>query len=230
MKFLTNSLLFAASFIMLTYGIVTAEDLSGDWKKTLLTELKAHYEITTRNWLGKIQKPGTVLIVVQDGIQADKPNALMKPTIIQDGKITKSGGGDIIAGWGARSLKRGEKVYVYDIRVKDDYVLFLIATVTTIDVVEKGGTKATVQESAVSFRLDKKTSPTPESVIAMIKPWFTTESEEASQNTIALGQTISEVEKKLGQPTKIAKLNPKVIYFYKDMKVTFVDGKVTDVQ
>jgi hypothetical protein len=29
---------------------------------------------------------------------------------------------------------------------------------------------------------------------------------------------------------RVAKLGVKVIYYYKDMKVTFKDGKVTDVQ
>jgi hypothetical protein len=33
-----------------------------------------------------------------------------------------------------------------------------------------------------------------------------------------------------GQPGKIAKIGPKEIYYYPDLKVTFVNGKVTDVQ
>jgi hypothetical protein len=38
------------------------------------------------------------------------------------------------------------------------------------------------------------------------------------------------VEDILGKPERIVDLGAKVIYVYKDMKVTFVDGKVTDVQ
>jgi len=34
----------------------------------------------------------------------------------------------------------------------------------------------------------------------------------------------------LGQPSKIVNLGAKQIYIYKDMKITFVKGKVTDVQ
>jgi hypothetical protein len=34
----------------------------------------------------------------------------------------------------------------------------------------------------------------------------------------------------LGQPQKIVNLGPKVMYFYPDMKVIFVNGKVADVQ
>ncbi len=34
----------------------------------------------------------------------------------------------------------------------------------------------------------------------------------------------------LGQPEKIVNLGPKQIYVYKDLKVTFLKGKVSDVQ
>jgi hypothetical protein len=47
--------------------------------------------------------------------------------------------------------------------------------------------------------------------------------------TIVAGQTISEVEGILGQPTSKALLGPKVVYNYNGMKVTFMGGRVTDV-
>jgi hypothetical protein len=51
----------------------------------------------------------------------------------------------------------------------------------------------------------------------------------APTKTIALGQTKDQVESLFGQPPKKATLGAKEIYYYPDMKVTFVDGKVTDV-
>jgi hypothetical protein len=48
--------------------------------------------------------------------------------------------------------------------------------------------------------------------------------------TIAIGQTVDQVTGAFGQPTRIANLGPKQIYYYKDMKVTFVKGKVSDIQ
>jgi hypothetical protein len=48
--------------------------------------------------------------------------------------------------------------------------------------------------------------------------------------TISLGQTMDQVTAALGQPLKVAKLGVKVIFYYKDMKVTFMNGKVSDVQ
>jgi hypothetical protein len=48
--------------------------------------------------------------------------------------------------------------------------------------------------------------------------------------TIQLGQSLDEVQTALGTPTKIVNLGPKQIYVYKDLKVTFIRGKVVDVQ
>jgi hypothetical protein len=47
---------------------------------------------------------------------------------------------------------------------------------------------------------------------------------------ISLGQTVEQVEAALGQPKSKFDAGPKKIYVYKDMKITFKDGKVTDVQ
>ena len=48
--------------------------------------------------------------------------------------------------------------------------------------------------------------------------------------TIALGQTENQVTAILGQPLKAARLGAKVIFYYKDMKVTFTNGKVSNVE
>jgi hypothetical protein len=47
--------------------------------------------------------------------------------------------------------------------------------------------------------------------------------------TIEIGQTVDQVVTALGQPQKIAKVGTKQIYFYKNLKVTFNNGKVSDV-
>ncbi len=48
--------------------------------------------------------------------------------------------------------------------------------------------------------------------------------------TIQLGQTIERVTAILGPPTQVVDLGTKKIYVYKNMKITFLSGKVTDVQ
>jgi hypothetical protein len=52
----------------------------------------------------------------------------------------------------------------------------------------------------------------------------------AAPASVELGQTTDQVQSALGQPTRIANLGPKVVYYYNGMKVTFKNGKVSDVQ
>ena len=47
---------------------------------------------------------------------------------------------------------------------------------------------------------------------------------------VSLGQSIADVEAAMGKPRDIADLGSKKIYVYRDLKITFVNGKVTDVQ
>ena len=48
--------------------------------------------------------------------------------------------------------------------------------------------------------------------------------------TIVRGQTKDEVTAVFGQPTRIAKLGAKEVFYYKDMKVTFTNGKVSKIE
>lgn len=48
--------------------------------------------------------------------------------------------------------------------------------------------------------------------------------------TVCEGMTIGQVETIMGKPVRSAVVGAKTIYSYKDLKITFVDGKVTDIQ
>jgi hypothetical protein len=52
----------------------------------------------------------------------------------------------------------------------------------------------------------------------------------AATPSVEMGQTKDQVQAALGAPTRVADLGPKTIYYYNGMKVTFKDGKVSDVQ
>jgi hypothetical protein len=45
-----------------------------------------------------------------------------------------------------------------------------------------------------------------------------------------MGMTTDQVQGSLGAPQKIVNLGAKQIYVYKDLKVTFFNGRVVDVQ
>lgn len=72
---------------------------------------------------------------------------------------------------------------------------------------------------------NEATSNVPQSAPAAVPP-----PPPAATGTVTLGQSISDVESILGQPTSKAMLGSKVIYNYNGMKVIFKDGKVSDVQ
>jgi hypothetical protein len=52
----------------------------------------------------------------------------------------------------------------------------------------------------------------------------------AAPVSVELGQTTDQVQAAMGAPTRVANLGPKVIYYYNGMKVTFKNGKVSDVE
>ena len=54
--------------------------------------------------------------------------------------------------------------------------------------------------------------------------------QQAEPQNISMGMTTDQVQGALGQPTKVVNLGPKQIYVYKDLKVTFFNGRVVDVQ
>jgi len=56
------------------------------------------------------------------------------------------------------------------------------------------------------------------------------EQPQAEPQTVEKGQTPDQVQAALGKPDKIVNLGTKMIYVYKDLKVTFLNGKVSDVQ
>jgi hypothetical protein len=54
--------------------------------------------------------------------------------------------------------------------------------------------------------------------------------QQQAPESIAEGQTIQQVVASWGQPQRIVKLGAKQIYIYQDAKITFINGKVSDVQ
>ena len=52
----------------------------------------------------------------------------------------------------------------------------------------------------------------------------------AATVSIAPGQSQAEVKAQLGEPTRVVNLGAKTMFFYKDMKITFNNGKVTNIE
>ncbi len=94
--------------------------------------------------------------------------------------------------------------------------------------------------AVVGFLMFKGTSvlnPNLPSVLAENKSQFSVTQPEQTfskiENTpreVVLNQSPEEVQSILGKPEKVINLGAKVLYVYRDLKVVFIDGKVSDVQ
>jgi len=73
-------------------------------------------------------------------------------------------------------------------------------------------------------------APPPAAMAPIAPPPPPADTPPPAPKTIALKQTKDEVAANFGAPTKIVKLGTKEIDYYPDMKVTFVNNKVTNVE
>ena len=159
----------------------------------------------------------------------------------------------------ARFFQVGEKVYLTKVEVKDtEIVLSLqscgtcnaagadlndapfraslafqfgkghLATADFKDVQETIGQVFAIDNSATAPPAD--TAGAPQSAQPAPIPAPAAQPQQAEPLTITIGQTKDQVIAALGQPDRVAKIGNKEICFYKDMKITFVDGKVSDIQ
>jgi len=223
----------------LLVGIFASRARAADWKDGLKEALEQKYTLTHRASMSpdRITQQGIVLVILKQGIAADpSSDARFSITFVRDAQISEQGGA--VAGLfgkkNTRVFKPGEKVYVIAIKIGDDYVMLELLSSDMFDFAQRGSTRQTRYKAALSFKFDKDSLPTmtPDQIEAVISTVLATESEAAAQNTktISLGQTPEQVEAILGKPEKIVNLGPKVTYVYKDMKVIFQEGKVSDVQ
>jgi hypothetical protein len=211
---------------------------SADNHAALKEALETKYQLTkTGIDRVRITQPGTVFVLQKDGISGDlSSDATFLNNKVKDGQIAQASGfmTAMQNKKTSRNLKVGDKVYLFRLDIKDDQVWLFVITADTFDVNVQGSTRQTRYKAQLSFELGKEfmATATPEAVEKAIEEVVIPESEykEAHTQTVELGQTPDQVKTALGAPEKVIKLGPKEVYVYKDMKVVFVDGKVSDVQ
>ena len=85
----------------------------------------------------------------------------------------------------------------------------------------------------------KGSIPTPDQLLNTISEVLTVQSDDAAAaqpqpapqpKTVLKGDSIDQVVATLGKPEKILQVDTKQIYVYKEVKITFLDGKVSDIQ
>ncbi len=199
------------------------------------TAIMSKFTLTQRSMMtGKVTKPGTIAIIQKAGINADPQSKLaMRAVVIKNGEIDHAGGGNLLGGDSGLTLKPGQQIYLYQIGVEEDSVTLLYGTVDSVDLMVNGSTRREYYKGALKFKYDGGLAAVqPSQVLADIGTWIKTESDAAAStaNTIALGQTPEQVVAILGAPENKVDLGAEKIFIYKEMKIVFVDGKVSDVQ
>jgi hypothetical protein len=149
----------------------------------------------------------------------------------------------------SRFLPVGEKIYItkIDVHLKSDKILLAVIECDACNGAQQSSYMALVNFEFPKGYLEKADVGQVQDVIAQV---FASDTSTGNANagnaqqqapadqqapasqpaTIQMGQSIDEVRASLGAPEKIVDLGKKQIYVYKDLKVTFLDGKVADVQ
>jgi hypothetical protein len=206
------------------------------WKDALKEKLLEGVSITkTGIDRLRITDPGTVFVIQKDGVAGNLASDMtIQQVTIKDGEVQQMKGfmASISGKKTNRDFKVGEKVYLIKLEVKDDALRYSVISHDTYEAIKDGTSQQTRYKAVIDFKMDKATLPTSDA--ATLKPLVAAvlleESAAEAAKTIELGQTVEQVEKILGKPSRVVKLGDKVTYFYPDMKVIFVEGKVADVQ
>jgi hypothetical protein len=223
-------------------------------RNALLQALQTRYENKPGlHGFAAVGSNGPILTIAQQGVSAaDLSQGFIVPTNkVVNGRILPLGSwSQSSAQHGGRVLEVGEPVQVARVEVKADGVKI---DFMTCSVCENG---APAFSAAILFAFPKGSldSANPEDVERVIETYLAFPQQAAQANappppapaqsapapgssestgppaTISLGQTINQVVAALGQPLQIIDLGSKKTYKYKDLKVIFTDGKVTDVQ
>jgi hypothetical protein len=207
----------------------------------------------------RVTQVGAVLVIQRDGMGASPVTEFAFGNTYKDGRIKHSLAGALIHNANSvRDLRVGERVYLLKTEVKDTGVVFNVQTCNACDgspmdlaqmpyraaltfQFPKGYWNSTgfaqIQQTigevfALADGSNAGTQANPEPVAprgAQVAPQ-PPPAPQPEPVRIGLGQTTDQVVASLGQPDKVVDLGSKKIYVYKDLKITFVDGKVSDVQ
>ena len=209
--------------------------------KALREALVADYPLTRVGMTGmaqfdytRITQPGAILAVRLPGIYADVANTqnVIVNTNYANGQLSQATGFTAAFGGNtghSKTLAPNEKVYVTQITVKRDAVLMELLTVDVTTLADGQGTR---YRAELNVRLPGLDNMTPDDVKKTIDTVITDPATASAveSKTIKIGMSPDDVKKTLGNPDKIVDLGPKQVYVYKDMKVVFLNGQVSDVQ
>jgi len=216
-------------------------------------QLRAQYKLAKVAG-GEVLDAGTVLAIQKAGILAvSKSSAAICPSRYQDGDLhTPSAVCLAMVKMSSHWFRVGDKVYPskIDFNPNKDKISFRIVACDSCNQTDppsyaksevifqfpKGSLEKTsvsqIEDTIGQVLMIDNSPPEPQQAQNAQAPSPQAPAQQPQQKAgvVELGQTPEQVQAILGQPERMANLGSKQIYFYKDMKVTFLNGKVTDVQ
>jgi hypothetical protein len=217
-------------------------------------QLRSQYTLAKASHGANVASAGTIVVIQQEGLNAAPPHAIWYTNIFKDGVRQRRGMREAMfqnAGT-LRTVEVGDKFYVSKIDVKDNSLTFFLisqqangkaavlfefakgyqTSVAFSDIQQaiakvftlEGQNENAQQPAEVAAQPAAPAAPT----AAVIPP--APPAPPADPVKIELGQTTDQVVAAMGQPGKMVNLGEKQIYLYKDLKITFINGKVSDVQ
>jgi hypothetical protein len=217
-------------------------------------QLRSQYTLAKASHGANVASAGTIVVIQQEGLNAAPPHAIWYTNIFKDGVRQRRGMREAMfqnAGT-LRTVEVGDKFYVSKIDVKDNSLTFFLisqqangkaavlfefakgyqTSVAFSDIQQaiakvftlEGQNENAQQPAEVAAQPAAPAAPT----AAVIPP--APPAPPADPVKIELGQTTEQVVAAMGQPEKMVNLGEKQIYMYKDLKITFINGKVSDVQ
>ena len=225
-----RSLLATVSAVLLCASPSAEQDRN--WKKAFEEKLKEVYVPSKVAMMdpGRVNTLGTVLSIQKTGIGADRSDTTMyQRARIIDGELKGTNQG---SREGTYVLPAGTKVYIRTVSASDETIDFHIYTLEPIERLVAGTTRSDRYTAMIRYEFPKGYLATADfdEVKKVIGAVLATDDQSSASRTIELGQSPEQVEKILGKPENIIKLGEKTTYVYKNMKVTFMNGKVSDVQ
>lgn len=173
----------------------------------------------------------------QEGVRADLASDLTlfanKVAVGKEGIAQASGlGARLFGKETSKALEPGEQLYLYAADVNDKEVRLQFVTTKTYQVAVQGSTKEMRYKALLVLQFEPTAlqSMNADQVFQSATSVFTTKDEASAPKSLKLGLTRAEVEAMVGKPDRILDLGERITYVYKDLRVVFVDGKVTDLQ
>jgi hypothetical protein len=223
-------------------------------RKYVVTEMSANHDQVTKDGTTMTLKCAGIYSLPTSGIVTTPPdNTVLDGRIKSPNVMVKY----TLEGLGAHVLQTGDKVYITRIEdrsdTKGDVLKFSILTADDLDV--KGQDTQKKYSATVSFHFKKHyfDDAPPGDVEHVIEevmaPAARARQVQAAGSpraraaapvapaapaapppTISIGESSSQVLQAMGMPQQMIDLGSKKTYIYKNMKIVFVDDKVSDVQ